>query len=124
VNVNASAFLLVALGGAVGAALRFTVAVFGESIGVRSFWATLLVNVLGCFALGVLLVRVPGVDSRWRLALGTGVLGGFTTFSTFAADAYAIRAQSQPLALAYAAASVLLGFAAFSLGTYWAERSV
>ncbi len=77
--------LLVALGGAGGAWLRFAT---GRLIGNASFpWATLSVNLLGSFAMGLLagwLARHGG--EQWRLLLGVGVLGGFTTFSAFSLE--------------------------------------
>lgn len=79
--------LLVAAGGAVGASLRYLVSVGFTSRGLVGFpWHTLLVNVVGAFLLGLLaaLAAEKGVlDPQWALLLGTGVLGGFTTFSAF-----------------------------------------
>jgi len=74
----------VAIGGAIGGVSRYLALAAG-----RAPWTTLGINVVGCAAIGVLMVLA--VD-RWpdvrllRPLLGTGVLGGFTTFSTYAAD--------------------------------------
>ncbi len=82
------AFLVVALGGALGAAARFFLA---ASVPVRRSpslpWGTIAVNVLGSFVIGVVtgLVLTVGADGGfegWRLFLATGICGGFTTFST------------------------------------------
>ena len=81
--------LLVFLGGGLGAVLRYLLSAWlsGYEWG-RSFpWATLLINVLGSFVLGLiaaLLADRPG----WKLFFGVGVCGGFTTFSTFSLDAW------------------------------------
>lgn len=82
------AFVLVALGGGVGAAARFWVA---GAVSTRHEpplpWGTVTVNVLGSFLIGVVsgLVLHAGADGGlegWRLFLATGLCGGFTTFST------------------------------------------
>ena len=72
---------VVALGGAVGASTRFLLSELWPGI-----WTVLLINVIGSLLLGYLAETV-GPDRLWRLFLGVGVLGGFTTFSTFAVDA-------------------------------------
>lgn len=80
-------FLLVALGGAIGSVLRY-----GSSVAVNRWagspfpWGTLFVNIAGSFAIGLVMVWVlKGGEAREnaRLLLVTGVMGGFTTFSSF-----------------------------------------
>jgi fluoride exporter len=82
-----AASLFVALGGGIGAWLRFIV---GRIIGTSGFpVATLTVNVLGSFAMGVLaswIARNGQQSEALRLLLGVGVLGGFTTFSAFSLE--------------------------------------
>lgn len=84
-TLTASVYVL--LGGGVGAWLRF---IAGRLIASASFpFATLAVNVLGCFAMGLLtgwLARQGQDGENWRLLLGVGMLGGFTTFSAFSLE--------------------------------------
>jgi fluoride exporter len=81
------AWLAVALGGAAGSLLRYALGLLAASVGGPDFpFGTFAANVLGSFGLGLLFVAgeghtLFGVDSR--LALGTGAMGGFTTYSTF-----------------------------------------
>lgn len=104
----------VAAGGALGTLAR--VGVDRALPATPGGWpvATLLVNVSGALLLGVVLTRVR--DHRGRALLGTGVLGAWTTFSTFAVE-LDVLLQTRPLvALAYAATSVLAGIVAVRLG--------
>lgn len=108
--------LYVALGGAVGSGLRFAVDRF---YGDRYFpVATLTVNLVGSFLLGLLVGWIghriaPGL----RLALFVGVLGGFTTFSTYALEtAELLRAGNAASAITYVALSVAVGVALAAIG--------
>ncbi len=79
----------VAAGGAIGASLRYLVGRGVVRLGAEGFWSTALVNVLGAFALGFVLMAFAPEDEqqrRWFLFMTTGVLGGFTTFSTWVAE--------------------------------------
>lgn len=116
---------LVALGGAVGSWLRFCVAfawtaLLGPARSLAFPYGTLTVNVVGSLVMGLLagwLGRmVPGSESV-RLLVGVGVLGGFTTFSSFSLDTIALAERGQPgLAAFYVAISLAAGFAALFLG--------
>ena len=114
--------VLVALAGAAGALARHGV---GSAVGPRSFpWATLGINLLGSFLLG-LLVKLAA-DRGWpdstTLPLGVGFLGAFTTVSTFSVETQTLlRADRVATAGAYVAASVLGGVVAATLG-YVAAR--
>jgi fluoride exporter len=116
----AMAYLLAAVGGALGALARWGVAVALPSRPGEWPWDTLLVNLVGCLMLGLLLglllARSP--DRPWlRPLLGTGVLGGFTTFSTFAVETVrSAEAGAWVLAVGYVVASVLGGVAAAAAG--------
>lgn len=99
--------LVVAVGGALGSLARY-----GLVVALPDLWTTLLINVVGAFLLGVLVARRP--DGTWsRPFLGTGVLGGFTTFSAFAVQAVE---ASLPTGIAYVAGTLVLGIAAAELG--------
>ncbi len=90
-SVQGLMVVLVALGGGVGAALRYLVglAVTRFAGGALLPWGTLTVNLLGCLAIGMLVGHLDGTGlehARLRAFAVTGVLGGFTTYSTFALD--------------------------------------
>lgn len=110
---------LVALGGAAGAYARWRVAL-AAPVGAGAFpTTTFLINVAGAALLGYLVGRIPVRDSRSeavRLALGTGVLGGFTTFSTYAVEVARRLPHHGGTAVAYALASVLAGVTAAVVG--------
>lgn len=116
-----ASFVAVAAGGALGAVLRFGVSVlFPVTIATQIPWATLGINVVGSLALGALvgLASAGGeAGSPARLFLTVGLLGGFTTFSTFAVETVGL-AQSGQLARAslYVALSLAGALLAATLG--------
>ena len=117
---------LVALGGAVGTGLRYLIAlVVPRWAGVPL--ATLGINVVGAFLLGALLELLAdhSIDAGWsrriRLAVGTGVLGGFTTYSALAADTATLAANHPGRAISYALGTVVIGAAA-SIAGIWLSR--
>jgi len=115
-------WLLVFLGGGIGAAARHGVNRIAMAwLGPAFPWGTLAVNVIGSLAMGLLIATfasVPGgVSNNLRLFLATGVLGGFTTFSAFSLDALTLWERGQALpALGYIAASLILSLAAIAAG--------
>lgn len=119
--------LYVALGGALGSWLRYIVGrVWTGAIGpvaASAFpWATLTVNVLGSFAMGILvgwLARHGTGGEGARLLLGVGVLGGFTTFSAFALEfGLLVERGALGTAAGYVALSLAAGFAGLFAGLY------
>lgn len=116
-----NSLFFVMAGGAVGTAARY---LFGratlDAFGPAWPWGTLGVNVIGGLLMGVLvgaLARAPGGGEAWRLLLGVGMLGGFTTFSAFALDAVAmIERGALSAALAYVLVSVAGSIAALFAG--------
>lgn len=86
--------LVIALGAAIGANLRYVLSSWvAQQWGVAFPYGTLLINVLGSFAIGLILTLATtriAINTSWRLLLVTGLLGGFTTFSTFSYETYAL----------------------------------
>ena len=123
------ASLHVALGGAIGSVLRYQV---GRGMthwlgpqAVSAFpWATLAVNLIGSLAMGLLAgwLAKHGADDSWsgepyRLLLGVGLLGGFTTFSAFSLEMMVLIERGQAAqSFLYAAISVLAGLSALYIG--------
>jgi CrcB protein len=100
-------WLAVLVGGALGTLARASIDL---AMLAAHPWQTLGINVVGAFALGLLVARVWPVAPAWlRAGLGTGVLGGFTTFSALA---LAVATDPDAVMLAYLAASIVLGVAA------------
>jgi CrcB protein len=106
----AQTYLLIALGGALGANARFVAASLAASRwGTRLPWGTLLINVTGSFLLGLFLA-VPALGTgSGRALLATGFCGGYTTFSTFAFETAAL-AEGGERRFAVANALVSVGF--------------
>ncbi|HEY9293904.1 MAG TPA: CrcB family protein [Microlunatus sp.] len=119
--------IAVGIGGAIGTSARFLITELSTPR-LSQPAATMIINVVGSLLLGFLLealaCRGPDVGSRrlLRLLLGTGVLGGFTTYSTFALDVqgYLQHGQSM-LAVGYGLGSVLLGLLAAGIGVWSAK---
>ncbi|ROQ81214.1 fluoride efflux transporter CrcB [Streptomyces sp. NBC_01260] len=88
-NPQAPVVAAIALGGAAGACARYGASLLWPTATGGFPWTTLVVNVIGCAAIGVFMVVISEVWTAHRLVrpfFGTGVLGGFTTFSTYAVD--------------------------------------
>lgn len=111
--------LQVALGGALGASGRYLTGLAAIRLAGPGFpWATLAVNIVGSFAMGVIVVLLGHYSAnRFAPFLMIGVLGGFTTFSAFSLDAMTILERGQTgLAATYVIASVGLSLAAIFAG--------
>ncbi|WP_394998865.1 fluoride efflux transporter CrcB [Sphingomonas sp.] len=110
--------LLVFVGGGLGALLRYAAGRAALLVGWAPPLATLGVNIVGCFAMGLLAgwFAAKGGSESARLFLLTGVLGGFTTFSAFGLDALTLWRTSPAHAAAYVAASVIVSLLAVFLG--------
>ena len=107
----------VALGGALGASARYMTNVgVMRLVGPGFPFATLTVNVIGSFLMGVLVVVLAGQGNRYAPLLMTGVLGGFTTFSAFSLDTITLIERGQTMQAGfYIAASVILSLGAIVL---------
>jgi CrcB protein len=106
--------LLVFVGGSIGTAARLAVGLWMPDAGGFPT-ATLRVNVVGSLLIGVVAARLASTAGV-RVFLGTGVLGGFTTYSAFMTGTVALWADAPLLAVVYAAGSLVLGVAAAALG--------
>jgi CrcB protein len=121
-------FLLVGLGGGLGAIARYIVGMQAtRTFGIGWPYGTFIANVLGGLCMGLLIATLAhrgGADQeKWRLLLGVGVLGGFTTFSAFSLEtALMIERRELLTAALYAAASVGLSILALFAGLLIARR--
>jgi fluoride exporter len=121
-------YFLVAVGAALGGLARY---ILGTAItqyfGLRFPLGTMVINVTGCFVIGILmtLITAHALNPRWQPLLVVGVLGGYTTFSSFGWEAFqAIREGNPMMGFAYVALSVTLGYLAVWCGAAIAQRGV
>ena len=118
----------VAAGGAIGSAARHLVNVLaGRVMGFEFPWGTLVVNVVGCLAMGLFIgiatVKMP-ISAEVRAFVTTGILGGFTTFSAFSLDfATLVESREVTSAALYGVGSVGLSLGAVFLGL-WLVRQL
>ncbi len=117
----------VALGGALGASARYLIDRFVEERSSSIFpWSTFLINISGCLVIGVLaaaLVDRHHIPAWIRIGLIMGVVGGYTTFSTFSQETLGlVDAHDFGVAFAYAAGSLLLGLLAVYTGGLLGRR--
>ncbi|MFE3883978.1 fluoride efflux transporter CrcB [Streptomyces lydicus] len=109
----------VAVGGAIGATARYGAALLWPTANGTFPLTTFTVNAVGCALMGVLMVVITEVRAAHRLVrpfLGTGILGGFTTFSTYAVDIQRLIAAGRPAA----ALATLAGTVLVTLAAVWA----
>ncbi len=89
------AYVLVALGSMIGGCGRYALArFFDPTIGSGLPWGTILVNITGCFLMGILGTATE--SEKWRLLLMTGVMGGYTTFSAFSFQTLRLFENGRP----------------------------
>ncbi len=126
-------YRLVAIGGVIGAVARFLLSVVLPHGGTAWPWATFVANILGCLVIGYfatwLLQNLPPISvsaqaARIRAFVVTGVLGGFTTFSSFAVETHAMAAGGRRfMALLYVVLSMVIGLLAVWLGSRLVYRT-
>jgi CrcB protein len=118
--------VLVGLGGAFGAMLRYGVSIVTRVwLEGHAAWGTLFVNMLGCFAIGVLFTLFDGrnVDRRYALLILVGIVGSFTTFSTYALEGAEMLTLGQvKTGIAYVVASNSVGLILVFLGVVAGRR--
>ncbi len=115
-------YLIVGIGGAVGSMARY----FSSGYFLHSFpnarfpWGTFFVNLLGCLLIGVcagMIEKTSHLNAELRLALITGLLGGFTTFSAFSIESLQLfREGAVVLGIIYTVSSVALGILSAYMG--------
>src|SRR3569833_2027571 len=115
------AYIVVFLGGGLGAALRHGINIaLGRLLGGGCPYATIFINVTGSFVMGLIAAVFAfkgDASQHWRLFLTTGILGGYTTFSTFSLDAALLYERGQlTLAAVYVIGLVVLGIVGLFAG--------
>ena len=119
-------YLLVMAGAAVGGLGRYLLATaVNARFPQRGWYGTVVVNITGCFLIGVVLTILNQRDANpnWRLLLVVGVLGGYTTFSSFAWETYALVKDGEfAKGFANVAVSVVAGYLALWCGALLARR--
>jgi CrcB protein len=127
-ELHASVLAAISAGGVVGALARYALATAWPHPPHGFPWSTFVVNVTGCFLIGVLMVIVTEVVTHKPLLrpfLGVGVLGGYTTFSTYVVDIQRAAGQGVPLtALAYLALTLTAALLAVYAGTVLTRAAV
>lgn len=114
--------LVIGAGGFIGAISRYGIGSLLHEQSRHFPWATLFVNIVGCFLIGVVMPRWDN-DHVLGFFLATGILGGFTTFSSFGHETHTLMERGRfDLATGYAAASIILGLAAVWLGRFLSTR--
>jgi CrcB protein len=120
-------YLAVLAGAGLGGLARYVAGVWiSEKFGWAFPWGTFTINVSGSFLIGLLMAVItarPDLSPNWRLFLVVGVLGGYTTFSTFAYEVWRSAKDGQMLlSLTYVVSSVVAGYLAVWLGWAIGER--
>ena len=120
-------YVWIVLSGGAGSLARYLVSTaISTRLGARFPWGTLVVNVTGCFVIGLLMTLLNErwqPHPNWRLALVVGFLGGYTTFSSFEWETFAaVRDGGFWIGLANVVGSVTFGYAAVWIGATLARR--
>lgn len=119
---------VVAVGGAIGACARYGLGLAWPTTAGHFPWATLVINTVGCAVIGVFMVIITDVWTAHRLVrpfFGTGVLGGFTTFSTYAVDVQKlVNADQARIGLLYLAGTFLAAMGAVWLAATLTRRVI
>ena len=115
-------WLWVAMGGAVGASLRYAAGLWLFKPQMQFPWPTWWINILGCLCAGIFFAcsqKYPILQQEARLFLMVGILGGFTTFSSFGLESFLLFKQgAMGLAVLYALSSLIIGIMVLALSFY------
>jgi len=122
-----SRYAVVMAGGAIGAVCRFIAGSAIAKLYAGPFpFGTFFINVSGSFLIGILMglfLKRPAVDAHWRLFLVTGILGGYTTFSSFEWETLvSLRNGAGTIALLYLCSSTVIGLVCAWVGLLIASR--
>jgi fluoride exporter len=113
-------YLMIAIGGAAGAIARYQVAAMVQARVAAGFpWGTFVVNISGCFVMGVVMTLLTErvSDPNWRYLIPIGFIGAYTTFSTFELETFrAVSDRAFTIAVANVLASVVVGYLALWMG--------
>ena len=113
-------YLMIAIGGAAGSIARYQVAAMVQARVAAGFpWGTFIVNMSGCFVMGVVMTLLTErlSDPSWRYLIPIGFIGAYTTFSTFELETFrAVSDRAFAIAAAYVVASVVVGYLALWMG--------
>ncbi|MGW1124208.1 MULTISPECIES: fluoride efflux transporter CrcB [unclassified Streptomyces] len=127
-NPQTAVVAVVALGGATGACARYGAGLLWPTAAGGFPWTTLVVNVVGCAVIGVFMVVISEVWAAHRLVrpfFGTGVLGGFTTFSTYAVDIEQLVSKDRAgTGLVYLGVTLLAALAAVWSAVWLTRRAL
>ena len=114
--------LFIGCGSFIGGGARYLVSIALNTVGKGFPWGTLVVNLVGCLAIGLLwgfFSKTSSEGNSWALFLMVGVCGGFTTFSTFSKEALVMLQTGNIMGLlAYIGISVIIGVALVAAGYY------
>lgn len=113
---------MIAIGGSIGAILRYVVGVFAaEKLGTRFPYGTFVINVSACFMIGFVLeflARNINANPAWRYTFAIGFLGAYSTFSSFEWEAWSeLTKGAYWIGLLYVAASLVIGLLAVGVGS-------
>jgi fluoride exporter len=118
--VEPMVLVMISLGGGLGSLLRYGIGVWWPPRAHEIPWSTFMINVMGCFAIGILMVLITEVWVAHRLLrpfLGIGLLGGFTTFSTYSLEVRRLLESGAVVeALGYLGGTVVAALGAVVLG--------
>lgn len=120
--------IYVGAGGFMGTVVRYAIQLWMQPVSSTFPLAVLMINLAGCFFLGWFFTITPAkwrISAEWRLLIGTGFTGAFTTFSTFSVDSIQLLQDRQlGMAVSYILLSVVIGLLMSFIGIKTGERMI
>ena len=120
--MNMKLILMIGIGGFIGTIFRYIISIGIQNKFLSSYpFGTFTVNIIGCFLIGIIyaLSDRGNISVEWRLFIATGILGGFTTFSSFSNETVSMLRDAQyGFALLYVLSSVTIGILATFAGIF------